>query len=93
MADHPGPHVILRTRGRQAGPVALREAAELAVWFSVAKDDTHVAVHHTLRKNVRRAKDGPPGRVYLSETKTITVGPLSDEKLRPLLERLPPEKA
>lgn len=93
VADHPGPHVILRTRGRQAGPVALREAAELAVWFSVAKNDTHVAVHHTLRKNVRRAKDGPPGRVYLSETKTVTVGPLSDEKLRPLLERLPPETA
>ena len=52
-----------------------------------------MAVHHTLRKNVRRAKDGPPGRVYLSDTKTITVGPLTDEKLRPLLERLPPEKA
>lgn len=91
VADHPGPHVILRTGGRQAGPVALREAAELAVWFSVAKHDTHVAVHHTLRKNVRRAKDAPPGRVYLSETKTVTVGPLTEEKLRPLLERLPPE--
>ena len=91
VADHPGPHVILRTGGREPGPVALREAAELAVWFSVARDDTHVAVHHTPRKHVRRAKDAPPGRVYLSGARTITVGPLTEPRMRPLLERLPPE--
>lgn len=93
VADHPGPHVILRTGGREPGPVALREAAELAVWFSVARDDTHVAVHHTLRKHVRRAKDAPPGRVYMSGARTITVGPLTEAGLRPLLERQPPEPA
>ena len=72
-----GAHVIVRNPRRDARPpqATLQEAAEIAAWYSDARDSQHADVHWTRRKNVRRLRGGPRGRVALKRFETIRVRP------------------
>ncbi len=70
-----GAHVILRTTGRTPTPAAIQRAAELAAYYSSARQDTRVLVDYTLCRHVRRRPGGRPGQVYYRHETTIAVAP------------------
>jgi hypothetical protein len=72
--DVPGAHVVLRDNERRAGALDLREAAELAAFFSAAAREARVDVHVARRKHVRPA-GGEPGRVRIAHSETLRVAP------------------
>jgi len=81
-----GSHVIIRNpKGQTVPPVTLREAAQIAAYFSKARNAGKVPVHHTAVRFVRRPKRGKPGTALITQEKTIIVRPDPT-----LLERLTP---
>jgi predicted ribosome quality control (RQC) complex YloA/Tae2 family protein len=76
--DVPGAHVILRDVEGRAGADDLREAAEVAAFFSAAKADSAVDVHVARRKHLRPAR-GAPGRVVIGHAETVRVTPRDPE--------------
>ena len=76
--DVPGAHVVLRDPEGRAGAEDLREAAEVAAFFSEARDSALVDVHVTRRKHVRPGRGGP-GRVFVSHSDTLRVPPRDPE--------------
>ena len=76
--DVPGSHVILRDPEGRAGAADLREAAEVAAFFSEAKTHGQVDVHATRRKHVRPARGGA-GRVFVGHSETLRVAPRDPE--------------
>lgn len=75
-ADYPGSHVVIRNL--QKSPIPQRtiyEAAQLAAYFSKAREETNAAVRYTERKNVSRPKKAKTGMVFLTDFKTIMVNP------------------
>jgi hypothetical protein len=76
--DVPGSHVVLRDNEGRAGAEDLREAAEVAAFFSEARSQTKVDVHATRRKHVRPARGGP-GRVFIGHSETLRVAPRDPE--------------
>jgi predicted ribosome quality control (RQC) complex YloA/Tae2 family protein len=74
----PGAHVILRDNEGRAGADDLREAAELAAFFSESKAAAQVDVHVTRRKHVRPGRGGP-GRVHVVHSDTLRVAPRDPE--------------
>jgi predicted ribosome quality control (RQC) complex YloA/Tae2 family protein len=76
--DVPGAHVILRDPEGRAGAEDLREAAEVAAFFSEARPQALVDVHVTRRKHVRPARGGP-GRVFVAHSDTLRVAPRDPE--------------
>jgi predicted ribosome quality control (RQC) complex YloA/Tae2 family protein len=76
--DVPGAHVIVRDPEGRASPEDLREAAELAAFFSEAARHDQVEVHVTRRKHVRPAR-GAPGRVIVGHSDTLRVAPRDPE--------------
>jgi hypothetical protein len=76
--DVPGSHVILRDNEGRAGALDLREAAEVAAFFSEARGEAHVDVHATRRKHLRPARGGP-GRVFIGHSETLRVVPRDPE--------------
>lgn len=80
--DVPGSHVVLRDDEGRAGADDLREAAEVAAFFSEARRESLVDVHVTRRKHVKPAKGGP-GRVFVAHSDTLRVPPRDpDGRLR-----------
>ena len=72
-----GSHVVIRVPDR-SGNVPRRtliEAAQLAAYYSQARDDGKVAVDYTLRKYVHKPRKSKPGLVTISQEKTIVVKP------------------
>jgi hypothetical protein len=76
--DVPGSHVVLRDDEGRAGADDLREAAEVAAFFSQARGESLVDVHVTRRKHVKPAKGGP-GRVFVAHSDTLRVPPRDPE--------------
>lgn len=76
--DSPGAHVIVRDPEGRAGAEDLREAAEVAAFFSDARAEARVDVHVTRRKHVRPARGGP-GRVHVFHSETLRVVPRDPE--------------
>jgi hypothetical protein len=76
--DVPGAHVILKDPEGRAGAEDLREAAEIAAFFSDAGPAASADVHVTRRKHVRPARGGA-GRVALGHTETLRVAPRDPE--------------
>jgi len=75
-ADYAGSHVVVRNPGRkEIPPRTLIEAAQLAAYFSQAKQDPKVDVHYTERKFVSKPKKAKPGLVRLQRFKNITTEP------------------
>jgi hypothetical protein len=85
--DVPGAHVILRDPEGRAGAEDLREAAEVAAFYSEAREAAVVDVHVTRRKHLRPGRGGP-GRVFVSHSDTLRVRPRDPEgRLRSRLRR------
>ncbi|MCS7157833.1 MAG: NFACT family protein [Blastocatellia bacterium] len=75
-ADYPGSHVIIRRAKRQAVPPrTLREAAQLAAFFSQARHSSKVVVNYTERKFVSKIPCSKPGLVRVSEMRSLVVEP------------------
>ncbi len=80
-ADYPGSHVVVKSRNREEIPnKTLIEAAQLAAFYSQAREESKVAVHYTLRKFVHKPKGAVAGLVNLASFKTILVEPKVSEK-------------
>ncbi|HZG54961.1 Rqc2 family fibronectin-binding protein [Paenibacillus sp.] len=82
--DIPGSHVVIR--GDAFGDVTLAEAANLAAYYSKAKQSSLVPVDYTLVRHVKKPSGAKPGFVIYDKQKTLFVTP--DEArvraLRPL---------
>ena len=72
----PGSHVIIRTNGKDTVPAAtLEEAANLAAYYSKAKNSSMVPVDYTQKKNVKKPNGAKPGMVIYLTNKTIFITP------------------
>jgi hypothetical protein len=76
--DVPGAHVVLRDNEGRAGADDLREAAEVAAYFSDARPEAAVDVHVARRKHLRPGRGGP-GRVQIAHSDTLRVAPRDPE--------------
>jgi predicted ribosome quality control (RQC) complex YloA/Tae2 family protein len=74
--DIPGSHVVIRSE--RFGDKTLEEAAQLAAYFSQARESSNVPVDYTLIKYVRKPAGAKPGFVIYDHQKTLFVTP--DEK-------------
>ena len=74
ISGAPGSHVVLRAdREGNFSDQALLDAAHLAVFYSNLKSQNSADVDYTSCKYVSKPKGLPPGKVTLSERKTIHV--------------------
>ncbi len=72
----PGAHVVLCRDGRrEINPKALREAAEIAAFYSKSKHSAHVPVIYTERRFVRKPRGSAPGQVACTNERTLFVTP------------------
>jgi predicted ribosome quality control (RQC) complex YloA/Tae2 family protein len=77
VADYSGSHVLLRNPRREdlEDTDGFVEAAQLAAYFSQARNAKKVLVHWTQRRFVKKPKRARPGLVTLSKFQSITVEP------------------
>lgn len=77
VQDFAGSHVVVRVQKRTGGIPrrTLIQAAQLAAYYSQARDHGKVAVSFTLRKYVRKPRKAKPGLVTITQEKTIIVSP------------------
>lgn len=73
-----GSHVIIKAEGRDVDDTTIREAANLASYYSKGRMSSKVPVDYTLKKNVRKPAGAKPGMVIYENYKTIYITP--DEK-------------
>lgn len=71
----PGSHVLVRCRGSKISRETLLEAANLAVYFSKARNSTKVPVDYTERRYVRKPAGSRPGFVLYDNFQTIYITP------------------
>lgn len=76
----PGAHVIIKSGGGQVPPEVIRRAAELAAYYSAARDEARVLVDVTQRKYVRKIKGGKPGMVTYRNETPIEVVPRGEQE-------------
>ncbi|MFF2015986.1 NFACT family protein [Paenibacillus sp. NPDC058177] len=74
--DIPGSHVVIRSES--FGDATLEEAAQLAAYFSQAKQSSSVPVDCTLIRHVRKPSGSKPGYVIYDHQKTLFVTPVED---------------
>lgn len=77
VADYSGSHVIVRNPGRERAlpENVLTKAAQLAAYYSQARNSSKVEVHYTRRKYVTKPRRAKPGLVKLSAFESIRVEP------------------
>lgn len=81
-ADYPGSHVVVRNQNKKDIPNrTLVESAELAAFYSDARDKPKAAVNYTQRKFVNKPRRAPAGLVSLASFKTILVKPAVSVKI------------
>ncbi|WP_336780634.1 Rqc2 family fibronectin-binding protein [Paenibacillus illinoisensis] len=71
--DIPGSHVVIRST--DFGEATLEEAAQLAAYFSQAKESSSVPVDYTFIRHVRKPSGAKPGFVIYDHQKTLFVTP------------------
>ena len=72
----PGSHTIVRTRGGETVPdQTILEAAQLAAYYSKAKNSSKVPVDYTAVKNVHKPNGARPGMVIYDHYNTLYVTP------------------
>jgi len=78
----PGSHVLVKSAGRVKGltDATIREAAQIAAWYSKNQGATKAEVVYTDAKNVKKPKGAKPGSVTISDHKTIVVAPKLPEE-------------
>ena len=79
----PGSHTILVTGGKEPPESSMLEAAQLAAYFSRARESAQVPVDYTQVRNVSKPSGAKPGRViYVGyNTVYVTPGPALPEQL------------
>ena len=82
----PGSHVILKTPDGNASDADRLAAANLAAFYSKARQGSQVPVDYTQRKNVKKPRGAKPGLVIYEQNKTAYITP--DEGLLNQLEKL-----
>jgi predicted ribosome quality control (RQC) complex YloA/Tae2 family protein len=73
----PGSHVLLRIQ-KPSKPVpdqVVQRAASLAAYYSKGRNSGKIPVSYTRLKNVRKVKGLAPGKVFITEEKSIVVRP------------------
>ncbi len=77
VADYSGSHVVVRNPAKikTIPDNVLTRAAQLAAFFSQARNSSKVEVHYTQRKYVSKPRRAKPGLVKLTEFKSISVEP------------------
>lgn len=81
--DIPGSHVIVKTNGKQVDDATLSEAANLAAYYSKAKNSPKVPVDYTQKRNVRKPNGAKPGMVIYENNRTVYIDP-SEEAVQKL---------
>lgn len=72
----PGSHTLIRTNGTGTAPDAtILEAAQLAAYYSKAKNSAQVPVDYTQVKNVKKPNGSKPGFVVYERNNTVYVTP------------------
>ncbi len=71
--DIPGSHVVIRAQ--DFTEQTLREAAELAAYYSKARESSNVPVDYTLIRHVKKPSGAKPGYVTYDRQSTIYVTP------------------
>jgi predicted ribosome quality control (RQC) complex YloA/Tae2 family protein len=73
----PGGHVVIKNGGQPVPDGTLRQAAQLAAWYSAAREEAEVQVDYIERRHVRRPKSARalPGLVIYDGAKTVRVRP------------------
>ncbi|WP_310832870.1 Rqc2 family fibronectin-binding protein [Paenibacillus pedocola] len=79
--DIPGSHVVIRSE--EFGDATLEEAAQLAAYYSQAKQSSSVPVDCTLIRHVRKPSGAKPGFVIYDHQKTLFVTP-DEERIKSL---------
>jgi len=74
--DIPGSHVVIREQN--PSEETLLEAAQLAAYFSKAKESSSVPVDYTKIRHVRKPNGAKPGFVTYDNQKTLFVTPSSE---------------
>ena len=70
-----GSHVILCTGGAEPPEADILEAAQLAAWFSQAREGDNVPVDYTEVRNVKKPSGSRPGMVVYHTCRTLYVTP------------------
>ena len=68
-----GSHVIPRCEGLEPSSEAIRAAAELAAYYSQARDSGRTAVDYTMVLNVKKPSGSLPGKVIYRNYRTMIV--------------------
>ncbi len=76
----PGSHVLLVSDGKEVSDGAIVEAAEIAAYYSSAKDGTVVTVDYTDVKNIKKPNGAKPGFVVYYTYYSVNVKPKSPQK-------------
>ena len=77
VGDYGGSHVVVRNpaKERVLPDNVLTKAAQLAAYFSQARNSSKVEVHYTQRRHVSKPRRAKPGLVKLSEFLSLRVEP------------------
>jgi predicted ribosome quality control (RQC) complex YloA/Tae2 family protein len=77
VSEYSGSHVVVRNpeRKRELEDEILTKAAQMAAFFSQARNSKKVEVHYTRKKHVAKPRRAKPGLARLIEFKSITVEP------------------
>lgn len=75
-----GSHVIIKTRGKDADDATIKEAANLAAYYSRGRMSSKVPVDYTIKKNVKKPNGAKPGMVIYENYSTIYITP-DEEKM------------
>ena len=70
-----GSHVVIRCEGQTPGDTTITEAAQLAAWYSQARQSQNVPVDVTPIKQIKKPLGGKPGMVIYHEYRTVIVNP------------------
>jgi predicted ribosome quality control (RQC) complex YloA/Tae2 family protein len=79
--DIAGSHVIIKTNGQPVSDATLLEAANLAAYYSKARESAQVPVDYAPRKYVRKPNGAKPGYVIYDHNRTVYVTPKEVEIL------------
>ena len=76
VRDFSGGYVFIKARPGKTVPLdILLDAANLAVYYSKARNNSKVDLYYTQVKHLRRAKNGPKGLVLPSNEKNLCITP------------------
>lgn len=85
IKDAPGSHVIIRAESQVVSNETMMFAAQLAAYFSKAKNSSNIPIDYTKRHYVKKPAKAKPGFVIYTNQKTLYVTPNHEEIERLLL--------